>query len=33
MDQKYADVMPLAEVRKALEELAPEQARTADAAE
>lgn len=33
MDQKYADVMPLAEVQKALEKLAPEQARTADAAE
>ena len=33
MDQKYADVMPLAEVQAALEELAPEQARTADAAE
>ena len=33
MDQKYADVMPLAEVQKALEEIAPEQARTADAAE
>ena len=35
MDQKYADVMPLAEVQKALEELAPEQAGSAaaDAAE
>ena len=35
MDQKYADVMPLAEVQKALDELAPEQAGSAaaDAAE
>ena len=35
MDQKYADVMPLSEVQKALEALAPEQARpaSADAAE
>ena len=35
MDQKYADVMPLSEVQRALEALAPEQARStaADAAE